>query len=305
MSIITVQNLKKKYGKVKALQGVSFEVSEGEIYGLLGPNGAGKTTTIEILEGLNKSDSGKVTILGKEVDHNNNDTREKIGVVLQESNFLPHLSLLELFRLFASFYKESENIDHLADRFELGNLLDRTYHKLSGGQRQRFTLALALVHKPKVLFLDEPTLGLDPAVRQRFWETILDLRKNGLTILMSTHYMEEAEVLCDRVGIIDHGQILLSDKPVKLVNSLGVSSKIKFMSSKPLNLDKLSEIRGVTSAKKNRYSYDLETEKPEASLRELLEWEKKFSGKIFNLQVRQATLEDVFLKLTGHSIRDD
>jgi len=305
MNIIEVHNLRKKYGEVQALDGVDFEVVRGEVYGLLGPNGAGKTTTMEILEGLKSADSGSAEILGYEIKDNLEKIKQDAGVVLQQSNFLPNLSLRELFGLFGNFYKETEPIDELAERFELRNFLERPYAKLSGGQRQRFSLALALLHKPKVLFLDEPTLGLDPAVRQKYWGIILELRKNGITILMSTHYMEEAEILCDRVGIIDEGKILLSDKPVKLINSLGVLSKVKFMSSKPVALSALENITGVVSARRDRYSYDLETEKPEISLRELLAWESGFEGKIFNLQVRQATLEDVFLKLTGRSLRDD
>ena len=293
-NVIEVKNLVKSYGKIRAVDGISFDVAEGEIFGLLGPNGAGKTTTLEILEGLKRADGGQIKVL----------EREEIGVVLQSSGFLPELSLRELLVLLGSFYQHRRDIAKLAEDFDLTTLLDAKYEELSSGQRQRFALAAALVHEPKLLILDEPTVGLDPAVRQKFWETILELRKAGLTILLTTHYMEEAEIVCDRVAIIDYGKILATERPVKLVNSLGLVSRIKFMSSKLINLAELEVLPGIISARRDRYTYDLETETPEDSLRDLLTWEKKFSGKIFNLQVQQATLDDVFLKLTGHSLRE-
>ncbi len=303
MNVIEVQNLTKSYGKVQAVRGISFSVAEGEIFGLLGPNGAGKTTTLEILEGLKKPDSGKIKILPK----------EQIGIVLQSSEFFPELTIFELFELFASFYPPSlpkadsadfVQINKLLERFDLAKIKNRRFAELSGGQRQRFVLALALVNKPKLLILDEPTVGLDPQVRQKFWEYLLSLRQEGFTILLTTHYMEEAEIVCDRVGIIDHGKIVVCDRPVKLINSLGVVSHIKFLSNKPVKLEELEQISGIRSVRRNRYNYDLETSSPESSLRELLEWEKNYTGKIFNLEVHQATLEDVFLKLTGRSLRE-
>ena len=294
MSIVEVKNLHKSYGKTRAVDGISFHVEEGEIFGLLGPNGAGKTTTLEILEGLKEADAGEVKILSK----------EEMGIVLQSTGFFPELTLREIFELFASFYPTSRAIEELTMRFELEKIIHRRYLELSGGQRQRFVLALALLHQPKLLILDEPTVGLDPAVRQNFWEMILELQKEGLTILLTTHYMEEAEIVSDRVAIIDHGKIIACERPVKLINSLGIVSKVSFMSSKPISIGELEAITGIISARKDRYIYELETETPEKSLRELLEWEKKFKGRIFNLQVQQATLDDVFLKLTGHHLRE-
>lgn len=305
MNIIEVDNLVKSYGKVQALRGVSFEVPEGEIFGLLGPNGAGKTTTLEILEGLKKADSGSVSILGLDIKKDLTEIRGQVGVVLQSSGYFNDLTLRELLELFAGFYSAgSASVEKIIESFDLQKIQSQKFLELSGGQRQRFVLAAALVHGPKVLFLDEPTIGLDPQVRQKFWDIILKLRKSGMTILLTTHYMDEAEILCDRVGIIDHGKIIVCDRPVKLVNSLGVVSRIRFMSSKPINVGELEDLSGAIAARRDRYSYDIETEKPEESLRELLEWEKNYSGKIFNLQVQQATLEDVFLKLTGHSLRE-
>ena len=294
MNVLEIKNLRKAYGKKIAVDGVSFAVEEGEIFGLLGPNGAGKTTTMEILEGLKSADEGKIKIVPK----------SEMGVVLQTTGFLPELTLRELLELMVSFYPKSRDLKELAEEFDLAPLLSRRYSELSGGQKQRFALAAALAHEPRLLILDEPTVGLDPAVRQKFWETILNLRKQGITILLTTHYMEEAEIVCDRVAIIDNGKILAIEKPIKLINSLGIVSRIKFMSSKPLKLGELESLPGILSVRRERYTYDLETETPEESLRELLEWEKKFSGKIFNLQVQQATLDDVFLKLTGHNLRE-
>ena len=304
MNIIEVKNLHKSYGQVKAVNGLSFEVKKGEIFGLLGPNGAGKTTTLEILEGLRTADSGKVKILGEDILNNSKHLRDKVGIVLQNTGMLPYLTLLELFEIFSSFYKSTEPIEELAQRFDLEKIIDRHYEDLSGGQKQRFVLALALLHKPEIVFLDEPTVGLDPQVRQNFWDIIMDLRRDGMTILLTTHYMDEAEILSDRVAIIDHGKIVAVDKPVKLVNSLGVVSHIKFVSSKPINVGDLEQLPGIIAARRDRYIYDLETSTPEQSLRVLLEWEKQFSGRVFNLQVQQATLEDVFLKLTGRTLRE-
>lgn len=305
MSIIAVNNLVKSYGKIRALDGVSFEVPQGEIFGLLGPNGAGKTTTLEILEGLKKPDSGSVSILGLDIEKNLQDIRRQVGIVLQSSGFFADVTLRELLELFAEFYSaDSGFVEKIIESFDLQKIQSQKFLELSGGQRQRFVLATALVHAPKVLFLDEPTIGLDPQVRQKFWDIILKLRKQGMTILITTHYMDEAEILCDRVGIIDHGRIVVCDRPVKLVNSLGVVSRIRFMSSKPINVGELEDLSGVLAARRDRYLYDIETDKPEDSLRELLEWEKNYNGKVFNLQVQQATLEDVFLKLTGHSLRE-
>ena len=294
MNVVEIQNLKKSYGKTEAIRGLSFEVAQGEIFGLLGPNGAGKTTTLSILEGLERADSGQIKL----------PDRNKIGVVLQTTGFFDNLSLRELFDLFASFYPETISIERLISRFELEKIVDCKFNELSGGQKQRFVLASALLHKPELLFLDEPTIGLDPQVRQRFWDLILDLRREGMTVIITTHYLDEAEILCNRVAIIDRGRIVACDKPVKLINSLGIVSRIKFMSSKPINLAELEKLSGINSVRRDRYIYDLETDKPEIALRELLEWEKQYNGKIFNLQVQQATLEDVFLKLTGHSLRE-
>lgn len=304
MSVIEVKNLKKSYGKREAVRGISFAVEEGEIFGLLGPNGAGKTSTLEMLEGLREPDSGQILVLGIDLREDGTGLRKQIGIALQSSGYFDYLTIGELLRLFASFYDNPVSFDDLIDKFDLRKVLHHTVSRLSGGQRQRFVLATALVHKPKLLILDEPTIGLDPQARQKFWDVLISLRQEGLTILLSTHYLEEAEIVCDRVAIMDVGKIVAHDRPIKLISSLGIVSRIKFMSSKPINVAELEVLSGVLTARRDRYTYDLETDQPEIALRELLEWEKKYSGKIFNLSVQQATLEDVFLKLTGHSLKE-
>ncbi len=304
MAVIEVQNLKKTYGKIEAVKAVSFEVKEGEIFGVLGPNGAGKTTILEMLEGLRRPDSGQINIFGQNLAKNLLSLRNRCGIVLQHSGYFEYLTIREALGLFASFYEHTVAIADLAEKFQLEPFLHRTYRELSGGQRQRFVLAAALLHQPDLLILDEPTIGLDPGVRQRLWDTLMDLRRDGLTMLLTTHYMEEAQILADRVAILDDGRIVACDRPVRLVNSLGVVSRLQFMISKPVNVTELENLPGVIMARRDRYTYDLETNTPEITLRELLDWEKHYSGKIFNLQVKQATLEDVFLKLTGHSLKE-
>ncbi|OGE75758.1 MAG: hypothetical protein A3C85_04430 [Candidatus Doudnabacteria bacterium RIFCSPHIGHO2_02_FULL_48_21] len=304
MEVIQVQNLKKSYGKIQAVKGVSFRVEEGEVFGLLGPNGAGKTSTLEMLEGLRQPDSGSIKVLNVDIHKEPSAVRGKIGIALQASGYFEYLTLRELLALFGSFYKNSLPVEDLINKFDLKKVADSRFQDLSGGQRQRFVLASALIHKPKLLILDEPTIGLDPQARQKFWDILMELRAEGLTILLSTHYLEEAEIVCDRVAIMDQGKIVANDRPIKLITSLGVASRIRFMCSKPINVSELESLPGISIARRDRYTYDLETEKPEVALRELLEWEKKYSGKIFNLSVEQATLEDVFLKLTGHSLQE-
>lgn len=304
MEVIRTKNLQKHYGGVQALRGISFVVNEGEIFGLLGPNGAGKTTTLEILEGLRLADGGEIEVLGFDPARDQPKIEQKVGMVLQKTGMLPYLTVEELLDLFSSFYQEPAPLPGLIKQLRLKNFLSQRYDQLSGGQRQRLVLALALLQKPKVLFLDEPTIGLDPAARQNFWEVIHSLRERGMTIVMTTHYMEEAQVLCDRVAIIDRGKILLNDRPVKLINDIEAVSRVSFVSSKPINVADLEQLPKVISARKSRYSYDLETLDAQETLRYLLEWAGHFSGKIFNLEVHQATLEDVFLKLTGRHLRD-
>ena len=249
--MIDVKNLTKKYDKTIAVDGISFNVDEGEVFGLLGPNGAGKTTTVEILEGLRKPSSGEATINNFDVSKETKKVKSIIGVQLQSVNFFEMLSLYEIVELFANLYSSKVNPDEILDRVGLLNKKDSYFEPLSGGQKQRLSIAVALVNDPKVLFFDEPTTGLDPQARRNMWELIKSFQKDGKTIVLTTHYMEEAEILCDRVAIIDEGKIIKINSPSNLIDVLTKS--------------------GFKSTKK----------------------------------VRDATLEDVFIDLTGKNLRED
>jgi ABC-2 type transport system ATP-binding protein len=249
--IIQVNNLVKKYGDFEAVKGISFEVSQGEIFGLLGPNGAGKSTTLEIIETLRPKTSGKVIVDRLDLDTQPNEIKKIIGVQLQTSGYYPGLNLTELVNLFCGLYnREMKPMDLL----ELVNLKDKAkakFKELSGGQKQRFSVATTLINQPKVIFLDEPTTGLDPQARRNLWDLIQDIRKKGTTVIITTHYMDEAEVLCDRVAVIDSGKIIAIDSPDKLIDDLVASG-----------------------------------------------FERK-------KEVKAATLEDVFIHLTGKSLREE
>lgn len=218
--MIEVKNLVKKYGDFEAVKGISFDVMEGEIFGLLGPNGAGKSTTLEIIETLRDKTSGSVWVDGLNLDKAPNEIKKIIGVQLQASGYYPGLKLNELLQLFAGLYNQDIDTNHF---LELVNLKDKArakFKELSGGQKQRFSVATTLINKPKIIFLDEPTTGLDPQARRNLWDLIRDIRSKGTTVIITTHYMDEAEVLCDRVAVIDSGRIIASDSPDKLIDDL-------------------------------------------------------------------------------------
>lgn len=219
-TIVSVQNLTKRYGDKTTVRGISFSVKNGEIFGILGPNGAGKTTTLEMIEALRPIDDGSVLLDGINVAEHPMKIKERIGIQLQSTAFFDRLSLREQLRMFSGLYGESSHPDELLAEVQLTDKADSYVEKLSGGQKQRFSIAAALVNRPKVLFLDEPTTGLDPQARRNLWELIAQIRKNGITIIMTTHYMEEAELLCDRVAIMDRGEIIAIDTPKKLVKDL-------------------------------------------------------------------------------------
>lgn len=219
-TIISVQDLHKKYGAFHAVKGISFEVNEGEIFGLLGPNGAGKSTTLEIIETLREKTSGTVIVDGFNLDEAPNEIKKVIGVQLQTSGYYPSLNLVELIHLFAGLYNQSVDPMELLDRVNLRDKAKAKYKEMSGGQKQRFSIATTLINQPKIIFLDEPTTGLDPQARRNLWELVQDIRSKGTTVIITTHYMDEAEVLCDRVAIIDSGKIIALDSPDKLIDDL-------------------------------------------------------------------------------------
>ena len=249
-TIISVQDLHKSYGDFKAVKGISFDVYEGEIFGLLGPNGAGKSTTLEIIETLREKSAGKIVVDGFDLDNQPNEIKKIIGVQLQTSGYYPGLNLTELLELFAGLYNQTIDLLTLLDSVNLRDKAKAKYKELSGGQKQRFSIATTLINQPKIIFLDEPTTGLDPQARRNLWDLIRDIRSKGTTVIITTHYMDEAEVLCDRVAIIDSGKIIAINSPDQLIDELVATG----------------------------------FERPK--------------------EVKQANLEDVFIHLTGHALRE-
>ncbi|WP_041083369.1 ABC transporter ATP-binding protein [Thermotoga profunda] len=303
MNAIMVKNLKKYYGSTKAVDGVSFEVFEGEIVALLGPNGAGKTTTVEIIEGLRKKDEGEIYYFGRKVDQIDKDVKSQIGVQLQKTAFFEHLTVYETIELFAGLYNiqaKKNDIENLINLVALQEKTKSRVKNLSGGQLQRLALAVALVNDPKILFLDEPTTGLDPQARRHVWEIIEQLKQKGKTIFLTTHYMEEAEKLADRVFIMDHGKIIASGTVQELVKSIGMDSYIEFSADNSQVL--LKEIVNLRTADHDKLI--LPVSDVEESIHMLLNKAKQLEINIDNIVIRRPNLEDVFLNLTGHSLRD-
>jgi ABC-2 type transport system ATP-binding protein len=236
-TMIEVKNLRKKYGDFEAVKGISFEVMEGEIFGLLGPNGAGKSTTLEIIETLRGKTSGEVIVNGLNLDDSPNEIKKIIGVQLQTSGYYPSLNLTELIALFSGLYNQKVDPIQLLDKVNLRDKARAKFKELSGGQKQRFSIATTLINRPKIIFLDEPTTGLDPQARRNLWDLIRDIRNQGTTIIITTHYMDEAEVLCDRVAIIDSGKIIALNSPDKLIDELVASGFEKPKEVKQANLE--------------------------------------------------------------------
>jgi ABC-2 type transport system ATP-binding protein len=299
--IIVVDNLTKKYGDFTAVNGTSFSVKKGEIFGILGPNGAGKTTTLEMIEGLKPLTSGTVTVDGHDVTQEAHLVKSIIGVQLQSSAFFDGLNLLELIDMFAAMYGRTVDAMQLLQQVQLTEKAKSQVKELSGGQKQRLSIAVALVNDPKVLFLDEPTTGLDPQARRNLWELIRTINKEGKTIVITTHYLEEAEILCDRVGIMDNAKLIALDTVPNLLKRSGVVSSIILKSSKELDAEQLSMFPGVEQVIPDHPSYRLVTSSPQQTLPVIF---SIFGRDVLDLQLKQATLEDVFLKLTGHTLRD-
>ena len=283
-SAIAVHELRKAYGSVEALRGVSFEVAEGEVFGLLGPNGAGKTTTVEILEGYRRRDGGDVAVLGHDPSGSPRDLRERIGVVLQHSELTPLLSVRETHELFAGYYAHPRDVDQVIDLVGLGEKRDARLNTLSGGQKRRLDLGVALIGNPELVFLDEPTTGFDPAARRAAWDMIRSLRSLGTTILLTTHYLDEAQQLADRVAVLRDGMVVRQGTPAELIGD-----------------SRLTEIR---------YRQDgelvvVETSDPTRLLNELTSEALASGDALEQLEVRRPTLEDVYLELVGIESEDD
>jgi ABC-2 type transport system ATP-binding protein len=303
-AVIRVAELRKTYGATRAVDGVSFEVRPGEVFGLLGPNGAGKTTTVEILEGLRRPDSGTVQVLGIDVARDADALKERIGVSLQTAALYPKLTVVELLDLFRGFYRRARPTAPLVALLGLEEKRNTRTSDLSGGQRQRLAVALALVNDPEVVFLDEPTTGLDPAARRSLWDIVRSLQSEGKTILLTTHYMEEAEVLCDRLAIMDHGRILASGTVSELVDSRFRERSVRFEQIAGLDDARLAALPGVSGVKHENGEVVLYTRDVPATIGSVLAMTERLGQEPRNLAVRRATLEDLFLDLTGRALRD-
>jgi ABC-2 type transport system ATP-binding protein len=302
--VIRVTGLHKRYGETHAVDGVSFEVRAGTVFGLLGPNGAGKTTTVEVLEGLRAPDSGEVQVLGIDAVHRPDDLKERIGVSLQTAALYPRLTVVEVLDLFRSFYPRGRPSDELIGLMDLGEKRTTRTANLSGGQRQRLSVALALVNDPELVFLDEPTTGMDPAARRALWDIILTLKGEGKTVLLTTHYLEEAEVLCDRVAIMDHGKILEEGTVDELVSRRFKERAVRFDTIEGLGDERLAAMPGVTSVKHEDGEVLVYTRDVAGTIGAVLAAAEALGVEPANLGVRRATLEDVFLDLTGRALRD-
>jgi ABC-2 type transport system ATP-binding protein len=301
---IRVVDVFKAYGSVKAVNGVSFEVGKGEVFGLLGPNGAGKTTTVEMLEGLRTPDSGRLEVLGIDAARNPDELKQRVGVTLQTAELYPKLTVVEVLDLFRSFYQRSLPTEQLIEFLDLGERKNAQTRQLSGGQRQRLAVALALVNDPEVLFLDEPTTGLDPAARRSLWDLVQRLQGQGKTILLTTHYMEEAEVLCDRLAIMDHGNILALGTVNDLVSNRFKDRSVRFDRIEALGDAQLEGLAGVQSVKQDDGETILYTQDVSGTIAGLLAATEALGVEPGNLGIRRPTLEDLFLDLTGRALRD-
>jgi ABC-2 type transport system ATP-binding protein len=301
---LRVRNLRKAYPGVVAVAGLDLEVARGEVFGLLGPNGAGKTTTLEMIEGLTAPDGGEVQVLGLDWRRHGRAIRSRIGVQLQSTSLFNKITPLEALELYGSYYPRRRDPWELLDLVQLRDKAGAWHMTLSGGQMQRLALALALVNDPELVFLDEPTTGLDPQARRGLWDVVRRIRAEGRTVILTTHYMEEAEALCDRLAILDHGRLLTSGTPLGLIRDLALPSVVELTfdgaapDPGPLRaiLDLPAEAAGET--------WEIPTRDPKTALPRLLEATEALAVPYRQIHVRRATLEDVFLHLTGRSLRD-
>ncbi|MGI8958458.1 MAG: ATP-binding cassette domain-containing protein [Bryobacteraceae bacterium] len=303
---ISVQNLHKNYGAVEALRGIDLDVPSGEVFGLLGPNGAGKTTTIEILEGLRPRTSGKVSVLGFDPGVETKEIKNRIGVCLQATNLPDKMKVHEALELFDAFYTRHCDRDQLLKRLQLWDKKDAFYKTLSGGQKQRVALALALLNEPALLFLDEPTTGLDPQVRHEIHGVIQELKENRRTILITTHYIEEAERLCDRVAIMDAGKIIELGTPREIQQRVLGHSLVEVTTNHPMPFEQLPEAlrnEKYTTRDEGR-TLSMQTDAPAASIVELVKWIDQHGLRLVDIHLKRPTLEDVFIELTGKRLRE-
>ena len=315
---LRVRGLRKAYADVVAVNGLDLEIAPGECFGLLGPNGAGKTTTIEICEGLLQPDEGEVTVLGKTWDRDERELRERLGIQLQETQLSEKLTVMETLRLFRSFYRKGGDVDKVIARVQLEEKRNSRVGKLSGGQKQRLALACSIVGEPDLLFLDEPTTGLDPQSRRQLWDLIEEFKSSGRTTVLTTHYMDEAEILCDRVAIVDHGKVIALGSPRQLIESLGAEHVVEFglageqadpalrsaNDERELTVEFLKSLPGVQGARVLDDGYELSVSQLHRAVPALLSALAERKLELTKLSTHSATLEDVFVHLTGRQLRE-
>ncbi len=301
--IVQVEHLRKVYGSTVAVEDTSFEVYEGEIFGMVGPNGAGKTTTIECIEGLRRPDSGSIRVLGLDPQQDGYALRLRIGMQLQESTLQDRIKVWEALDLFAAFYPRSIDWQPLIEQLGLAERRHTPFAKLSGGQKQRLFIALALINDPEVVFLDELTTGLDPQARRAMWDLVREIRARGKTIFLTTHFMEEAERLCDRVAIMDRGRIVALDTPANLIRTLGAEYRLVFSVDEPFDLQRLSSVAGVTRVETMNERV-IVYGATAGVVSDVINALGQSGARFHDLRTEQPTLEDVFLSLTGREMRD-
>ena len=305
-SAVRVRGLVKRFGDVVAVNGLDLDVPPGECFGLLGPNGAGKTTTIEICEGLTRPDEGLVEVLGLGWAADGPALRQQLGIQLQDTQLADKLTVLETLQLFRSFFRQGASADEAIALVELGEKRNARVRGLSGGQKQRLALACALVGDPQLLFLDEPTTGLDPQARRQLWDLIEQFQRDRRTIVLTTHYMDEAERLCGRVGIMDHGKIIALGTPRDLIASMGAEHVVEFSTGgRPVDQTRLSALPGVDAVRPLDGAISMQVTELHRTIPALLEWLGRESLPLTDLRTRSATLEDVFVSLTGRHLRDE
>ena len=303
-AVLSVEGLTKRYGKLLAVDGVSFAVHGGETFGILGPNGAGKTTTLEIIEGLRTPDAGRITLFGLDAVRKRRAMQERIGVQLQSQALWPDLTVEETLKTFRALFRRKVPVEGLLERFSLVDKRRSLVRELSGGQKQRLSVATALVNDPEAVFLDEPTTGLDPQARHSFWDLIRDMQREGKTVIVTTHYMEEAEALCQRVAIMDQGRIMALDTPRQLIRELAFDNTVECSFDGPVERERLLALPAVRDVRSEDGAYFLFTNDVSATLAGLMGLTDDNGQRVQGLQVRTATLEDVFISLTGRRLRD-
>ena len=317
---VQVENLVKRFGTFTAVDGVTFAVERGEVFGILGPNGAGKTTTLEIIEGLQKPTEGRVSVLGLDIQSKTSEVKARIGVQLQASAYYDYLNLTEILALLGSFYPNKTAPAILLEQVGLSDKAVNRVAELSGGQKQRFAVAASLVNNPELVVLDEPTTGLDPQARRNLWSLIKEVNQRGVTVVLTTHSMDEAELLCSRLAIMDHGKLLAVDTPRNLVNKLEASYAVKLTMDQPMTMAQLEALNGRVEVLQSGEQDDPGAEDGESSsaentyllrlanspsaLKSMLDEIAKIGLGLENLQITPVTLEDVFLELTGTELRD-